>query len=182
MLEAGPRSAESMFRSAAIVNRVLTWILRAVGFVFVFGGVLLVFRPIAVLGSVVPIFGSLLEAGLWLFSLGMGAALALLDRRHRLALLPPALRPRPAARHRGDAPVAAPARRAAAAPGLSRAGVRRRFQRPPPPAGLSGSTRMRATRRPLEGEDGEPVGLHRRLWPGTGMWPRRSSTSPARVT
>jgi hypothetical protein len=77
MLEPGPRSAESMFRSAAVVNRVLTWILRAVGFVFVFGGVLLVFRPIAVLGSVVPLFGSLLEAGLWLFSVGIAAALAL---------------------------------------------------------------------------------------------------------
>lgn len=77
MLEAGSRSADAMFRSAAIVNRVLTWILRAVGFGFVFGGVLLVFRPIAVLGSAVPIFGSLLEAGLWLFSLGMAAALAL---------------------------------------------------------------------------------------------------------
>ena len=77
MLEAGARSAESMFRSAAVVNRVLTWILRAVGFVFVFGGVLLVFRPVAVLGAVVPLFGSLLEAGLWLFSLGLAAALSL---------------------------------------------------------------------------------------------------------
>jgi hypothetical protein len=78
MLEAGTRSAESMFRAAAAVNRVLTWVLRAVLFVFVFLGVLLVFRPIAVLGSVVPLFGSLLEAGLGLFSLGLGAALALL--------------------------------------------------------------------------------------------------------
>ena len=77
MLEAGPRSAESMFRSAALVDRVLTWILRAVGFVFVFVGVLLVFRPIVVLGSVVPLFGSLLGAGLGLFSLGLAAALSL---------------------------------------------------------------------------------------------------------
>ena len=45
---------------------------------FVFAGVLLVFRPIAVLGSVVPLFGSLLEAGLGLFSLGLAAALALM--------------------------------------------------------------------------------------------------------
>jgi hypothetical protein len=77
MLEAGTRSARSMFRSAEVVNRVLTWILRAVGFAFVFLGVLLVFRPIAVLGSVVPLFGSLLEAGLGLFSLGLAAALSL---------------------------------------------------------------------------------------------------------
>lgn len=33
MLEAGPRSADWMFRSAAAVDRVLTWILRAVGYV-----------------------------------------------------------------------------------------------------------------------------------------------------
>ena len=76
MLEAGPRSAQSMFRSAALVDRVLTWILRAVGFVLLFAGVLLVFRPIAVLGSVVPLFGSLLEAGLGLFSLGLAGALS----------------------------------------------------------------------------------------------------------
>jgi hypothetical protein len=77
MLEAGSRSAESMFRSAAVVNRVLTWILRAVGFLFVFAGVLLVFRPIAVLGSVVPLVGSLLEAGLGLFSLVIAILLSL---------------------------------------------------------------------------------------------------------
>lgn len=76
MLEAGTRSAESMFRAARVVNRVLTWILRAVGFVFVFFGVLLVFRPLSVLGSVVPLFGSLLEAGLGLFSFGVAAVLS----------------------------------------------------------------------------------------------------------
>lgn len=76
MLEAGTRSAESMFRTARVVNRVLTWILRAVGFLFVFLGVLLVFRPLAVLGSVVPLFGSLLEAGLGLFSFGVAAVLS----------------------------------------------------------------------------------------------------------
>jgi hypothetical protein len=76
MLEAGTRSAESMFRAARVLNRVLTWIFRAAGFVFVFFGVLLVFRPIAVLGSVVPLFGSLLEAGLGLFSLGLAAVLS----------------------------------------------------------------------------------------------------------
>jgi len=77
MLNEGTRSAESMFRSARALNRVLTWILRATGFVFVFFGVLLAFRPIAVLGSVVPVFGSLLEAGLGLFSLGLAAVLSL---------------------------------------------------------------------------------------------------------
>ena len=35
------------------------------------------FRPIAVLGSVVPLVGSLLEAGLGLFSLGIAIVLSL---------------------------------------------------------------------------------------------------------
>ena len=76
MLEAGTRSALSMFRAAQVLNRVLTWIFRAAGFVFVFFGVLLVFRPIAILGSVVPLFGSLLEAVLGLFSLGLALVLS----------------------------------------------------------------------------------------------------------
>jgi hypothetical protein len=77
MLEPGSRAAESMFRTAAVVNSVLTWILRAVGFVFVSAGVFLVFRPIVVLGEAVPLVGALLGAGLWLFSFGFGAVLSL---------------------------------------------------------------------------------------------------------
>lgn len=76
MLEPGRRSAESMFRLATAVDRVLTWILRGAGLALVFVGVLLVFRPIAVLGSLVPVVGSLLGAGLWLFSLGFAAVLS----------------------------------------------------------------------------------------------------------
>jgi hypothetical protein len=59
------------------VNSVLTWILRTVGFVFVSAGVFLVFRPIVVLGEAVPVVGTLLGAGLWLFSFGFGGALSL---------------------------------------------------------------------------------------------------------
>ncbi len=77
MLEAGARTAESMFHTAAVVEAVLTWILRFAGFLVLFFGVLLVVRPIVVLGSVVPLVGSLLGAGLWVFSLGFAAALAL---------------------------------------------------------------------------------------------------------
>lgn len=77
MLEAGAQTAESMFHTAAVVDRVLTWILRFAGFLVLFFGVLLVVRPIVVLGSVVPLVGSLLGAGLWVFSLGFAAALSL---------------------------------------------------------------------------------------------------------
>jgi hypothetical protein len=77
MLESGSQPAESMFHAAAVVNSVLTWILRAVGFVFVSAGVFLVFRPIVVLGEAVPVVGTLLGAGLWLFSFGFGGVLSL---------------------------------------------------------------------------------------------------------
>jgi hypothetical protein len=76
MLAPGARTAAAMFRAEAIANSILTWCLRAAGFLFVFLGVALVFRPIAVLGSVVPLVGSLLEAGLWVFSFGFAAALS----------------------------------------------------------------------------------------------------------
>jgi hypothetical protein len=77
MLTAGTESASAMFRTEAVANTILTWILRAVGFFFVFLGVVLVFRPIVVLGSVVPLVGSLLGAGLWVFSFGFAAVLSL---------------------------------------------------------------------------------------------------------
>ncbi len=77
MLAAGTQSAAAMFRSEILANRVLTWILRAAGFLFVFAGVVLVFRPIAVLGSLVPLVGSLLEAGLWACGLGFAGVLSL---------------------------------------------------------------------------------------------------------
>jgi len=54
-------------------DAVTTWILRAVGFFFMFLGLSLVFRPIAVFGDVVPLVGSLLGAGVGVFS-GLVAA------------------------------------------------------------------------------------------------------------
>ena len=76
MLEAGERPAAAMFREAVAVNRVLTWILRAVAWFVLSFGILLVFRPVAVLGEAVPLVGGLLGAGLWLFSFGAGAVLS----------------------------------------------------------------------------------------------------------
>lgn len=77
MLEAGPHEAAAMFRAAAVVNRVLTWVVRLAGFLLVCAGVFIVFRPIAVLGDAVPVVGKLLGAGLWLFSFGFAAVLSL---------------------------------------------------------------------------------------------------------
>lgn len=77
MLEPGAQTPPAMFHTAAVVDRVLTWILRFAGFLVLFLGVLLAVRPVVVLGSAVPLVGSLLGAGLWVFSFGFAAALSL---------------------------------------------------------------------------------------------------------
>lgn len=57
----GTASAQQMFDDAVSDNNLLTWILRAVGFVLMFVGFCLVFSVIGVAGDVVPFIGSLLR-------------------------------------------------------------------------------------------------------------------------
>jgi hypothetical protein len=66
-----------MFQSAQSANNVLTWILRGGGFFAMFLGLFLVFRPIAVLGDVVPLFGSMLGVGVGLLAFLISAVLSL---------------------------------------------------------------------------------------------------------
>ena len=57
-----------MFKAAQDANRMLTWILRIVGFVVMATGVFLVFRPLTVVASVIPFLGDLLGVGVALFA------------------------------------------------------------------------------------------------------------------
>lgn len=68
LVEEGTHAAAEMFKVAQERNAVLTWILRGVGFFMMFLGIFLVFRPIAVFADVVPLFGTMLGAGIGLFS------------------------------------------------------------------------------------------------------------------
>lgn len=68
LLEESIASADAMFASAQASNTVLTWILRGVGFFMMFLGLATIFRPLAVMGDVVPAFGALLGAGVGLVS------------------------------------------------------------------------------------------------------------------
>jgi hypothetical protein len=61
--------ASQMFAEAEAANRVLTWVLRAVGAVLMLVGFGLLMAPLGVLGSVIPFVGSLLSAGSWLVAL-----------------------------------------------------------------------------------------------------------------
>ncbi len=78
LLTVGTFTAAQMFQQAQDANTMLTWILRVVGFVMMFAGLGMVFKPISVLGDVVPFFGSLLGAGIGVFSFLLSAGLSLL--------------------------------------------------------------------------------------------------------
>jgi len=77
LVSAGARSAAEMFKAAQDANKTLTWLLRAAGWFLMFIGLLLVFKPIAVFGDVVPLFGRMLGAGLGLFSFLLATVLSL---------------------------------------------------------------------------------------------------------
>jgi hypothetical protein len=73
LANAGTVSAGAMFKAAEEENRILTWILRAIGTVLVFIGWALIMRPFVVLGSVVPLIGDVLAAGTGAIALLMTA-------------------------------------------------------------------------------------------------------------
>ena len=76
MLRRGIVGAQQMFEMALKENTILTWILRAVGWFMMFLGLALFFRPLSVLGDVVPMFGSLLAFGTGLFAFAISAVLS----------------------------------------------------------------------------------------------------------
>jgi hypothetical protein len=78
MLAAGTVGAAQMFAQAEAENAMLTWILRLVGFIMMFAGLMMVFKPIAVLGDVVPFIGTILSVGLGLAAFVVSLPLSLL--------------------------------------------------------------------------------------------------------
>jgi len=63
LLTYGTVGPDAMFKTAEKANKTLTWIFRAAGFLLMSIGLFLIFNPLAVVADVVPIFGSLLRAG-----------------------------------------------------------------------------------------------------------------------
>lgn len=78
LVQTGNHTAAAMFQKAQDENAMMTWILRVVGFVIMFLGIFMVFRPIAVFADVVPLFGTFLGAGIGLFAFLGAAALSFL--------------------------------------------------------------------------------------------------------
>jgi hypothetical protein len=78
LVEAGSVSAPQMFAHAQAANRVLTWILRGVGFAAMFFGGLLLLGPITALAHVLPFLGSLVEIGFAIVAFFLSAIVSLL--------------------------------------------------------------------------------------------------------
>ena len=76
MVRAGTLSAGDMFKAAEEENRILTWVLRAVGVVAMFIGWMLMMRPLVVLADVIPFLGSVMGAGTGLVALLVTAVVA----------------------------------------------------------------------------------------------------------
>jgi hypothetical protein len=74
----GAQTAQQMFQTAQTENTVWTWLLRAGGLLLMFFGLALVFKPLSVLGDVIPFVGTLIGAGLGVFAFLISLALSLL--------------------------------------------------------------------------------------------------------
>ncbi len=73
----GTHSAENMFQNEISANATLTWILRGLGAFLMFFGLMLIFRPIAVMASVVPFIGKVFGFGTTLIAGAIAIPLSL---------------------------------------------------------------------------------------------------------
>ncbi len=78
MLTAGTVSADQMFTSALEANTTLTWILRLVGFLMMFGGIRGIFRPLTRIMEFIPLLGDLVNMGVGLFAGVLAVLLSLI--------------------------------------------------------------------------------------------------------
>jgi hypothetical protein len=74
LVEEGNLTAPQMFKKAQDANTFLTWLIRGGGFFLMFIGIFMLFRPIVVFADVLPIFGTMLGAGIGIFAF-LGAAI-----------------------------------------------------------------------------------------------------------
>jgi len=63
ILEVGIKSSEEMFQAAHSANKMMTWLLRLGGFLGMFMGLNLIFKPFTILADVIPVVGSIFRAG-----------------------------------------------------------------------------------------------------------------------
>jgi len=74
LISRGQKTAVEMFKSALAANRNFTWLLRGLGFLLLFAGFGMIFKPLSVLADVVPFIGSIVGAGTGLISFLLAVA------------------------------------------------------------------------------------------------------------
>lgn len=78
ILQKGSHSSEEMIEKAQAANKMMTWLLRAVGFALMFIGFNMVFKPLSVLADVLPILGTIVGAGTGLIAFLLAGILSLI--------------------------------------------------------------------------------------------------------
>jgi hypothetical protein len=78
MLDEGAVMASAMFSSAQTGNKVLTWVLRVVGWALMFFGLGMMFRPLSVVADVVPFFGTIVGWGTGLLAFAIASLASML--------------------------------------------------------------------------------------------------------
>jgi hypothetical protein len=78
LLSYGTKAAAEMFAAAEAANKMMTWILRAVGIFVLFIGFAAIFKPLSVLADVIPFIGNLVEKGTGLIAFGLALMIGLL--------------------------------------------------------------------------------------------------------
>jgi hypothetical protein len=77
-LRSGSHTKEQLFEQLAQENNVMTWILRGVGFALMFFGLMMLFKPASVLGSVIPFLGDMVGFGMGIFAFAIALACSLM--------------------------------------------------------------------------------------------------------
>jgi hypothetical protein len=78
LLDVGDYSAEEMFEAEQTANTLMTWGLRFGGFIMMFFGFTLLFKPLSALADAVPFLGSFVELGASIVALAISAPLSLI--------------------------------------------------------------------------------------------------------
>lgn len=78
LLETGIVSADLIVNNAQKSNQLMTWLLRLLGFVLMFIGLGLCFKPLSVLGAVIPVMGRIVGAGTGMIAFSIALALSLM--------------------------------------------------------------------------------------------------------
>lgn len=72
LVEEGTKGAEQMFKAAQAANATMTWVLRVIAFLALFGGFAMIFRPLSVVADVIPFIGSVVGTASTFFAFLLG--------------------------------------------------------------------------------------------------------------